>query len=167
MKDPRVDRRRRRLPRRRRRRLRRRDDIAVLRRAGLERAARARRPGRARPVAILGYPESGPFTRRRPAIGQTGRPHRDAYGRGPSRAGSRRCAGRPPRELRRAGDRLPGMCRRRSSPRAIGVEARATPCRRARRAKTAGRARPAGLDRPLRAARARRGSERRRNGATR
>jgi S1-C subfamily serine protease len=63
----------------------RRNDIAILRVPGLEGAPlplAAPRPGTA--IAILGYPESGPFTATAGRIGKTANVlARDTYGRGP------------------------------------------------------------------------------------
>jgi S1-C subfamily serine protease len=62
-----------------------RNDVAVLRVPGLEGAPlRLVEPERGAAVAILGYPQSGPFTATAGRIGQTGPVFTDdAYGRGP------------------------------------------------------------------------------------
>ena len=62
-----------------------RDDIAILRVPGLgARALRQVEPRAGVPVAILGYPENGPFTATAGRIGQTSSVlTEDAYGRGP------------------------------------------------------------------------------------
>lgn len=64
-----------------------RNDVAVLRVAGLgARPLRLVNPLEGQAVAILGYPESGPFTATPGRIGQTGTVITDdAYGRGPVR----------------------------------------------------------------------------------
>ena len=63
------------------------DDVAVLRVPGLEaRPLRAVDPAQGEAVAILGYPENGPFTATPGRIGQTSAVlTEDAYGRGPVR----------------------------------------------------------------------------------
>jgi S1-C subfamily serine protease len=64
-----------------------RNDIAVLRVAGLTAAPLAlAEPAEGRAVAILGYPENGPFNASAGRVGQTGGVlTNDAYGRGPIR----------------------------------------------------------------------------------
>ena len=63
------------------------NDVAILRVDGLNaRPLELTRPGEGDPVAILGYPENGPFTATAGRIGQTGTVlTADAYGRGPVR----------------------------------------------------------------------------------
>ncbi len=62
-----------------------RDDVAVLRVPGVDALPlRLAEPEAGAPVAILGYPENGPFTATPARIGQTGNVLADdAYGRGP------------------------------------------------------------------------------------
>lgn len=63
-----------------------RNDIAVLRVPGLrERPLPLGQPTAGQPVAILGYPQNGPFTARPGRLGRTARVvSRDAYGKGPT-----------------------------------------------------------------------------------
>jgi S1-C subfamily serine protease len=63
-----------------------RNDIAVLRVPGLRaRPLRLADPTAGTPVAILGYPENGPFTARAGRLGRTTRVvNRDSYGKGPT-----------------------------------------------------------------------------------
>ena len=131
---------RRRLPRRRRRRLRRpRRHRGAARRRARSAAARARStPSAGQAVAILGYPENGPFTAAAGRIGQTSDVLTDdAYGRGPrQRADHDAARRRPPRQLGRARGRRPRaraddglrLAHRRRQP-GYGVPTRARPRR--------------------------------------
>ena len=139
-----------------------RNDVAVLRVGGLDAAPlRLVAPVEGAAVAILGYPENGPFTATPARIGQTGAVLTDdAYGRGPVRARSRRCAAssgtatRAGRRSTRKGEVQATIFASRMGGSAAGYgDPRRRRPRRARRTPATPRSRPAPAS-----ARARRGS---------